>query len=540
MPAPLIRLRKLAQAKSALQRIETKARCEASLLAFVQYVWPVVEPATRLVLGKPLEAICEHLEAVTRGEIQKLGINVPPGSMKSLLVDVLWPAWEWTKRPSLRYVAFSYSAGLTQRDNRKFMSVCSSPRYQKLWGDKVKLLKVGEELVTNTATGSKLASSVGGVGTGERGDRILADDLHNVKEAESQTVRRDTVEWFSIAMSNRLNDLRESAIVLVMQRVHEEDVSGFIMAQGLPYEWLILPCEYEPDRKYTNGIGWTDWRTVEGESYWPERVPQSSIKDIKRTFNLSPYAYAGQYQQRPEPKGGAIILREWWQPWTAKVYPIFDYIVASIDPAYGEKQENDFSAITIWGVFNRQLERPAIGDARLGILRRTEMENVPSVILIHAWQGRVPLHELLETTVKMCRKQKVDRILIEAKASGMSLRQELARLYSSEDWGVHLINPGAQDKVARAHSISHLFSEGMIYAPKSQDDPEMWMDWADTVISQAAIFPRSAHDDLVDSTTQALRHLRDLGVLTRSIEREEEYTEMARYKGPPPQPLYPS
>src|SRR5262249_46157765 len=178
------------------------------------YFWKVLEPATQFIEGWPMEAVCEHLEAVTFGEINRLLINVPPGFCKSLIVDVFWPAWEWgpMRMAHLRYVAFSYTARLTDRDNERFSILICSGEYQALYGDAVVVDKTGQKKISNTLMGWKLASSIGGVGTGERGDRIIFDDPHNVREAESEIVRTDTVTWFREGMSNRLNDPTSGAI----------------------------------------------------------------------------------------------------------------------------------------------------------------------------------------------------------------------------------------------------------------------------------------------------------------------------------------
>src|SRR5580658_1651982 len=164
------------------------------LYAFVKYFWHILEPGTQFVDGWPIEAICEHLEAVTFGEIRLLLINIFPGAMKSLLVDVFWPAWEWGPQElgHLRYVAFSYSSSLTERDNAKFRDLITSGEYKAMYGEAVTARKTGETKVTNTKQGWKLASSVSGVGTGERGDRVVLDDPHNVKESESDAVREET------------------------------------------------------------------------------------------------------------------------------------------------------------------------------------------------------------------------------------------------------------------------------------------------------------------------------------------------------------
>src|SRR6185312_1313962 len=268
------------------------------LIEFVQYFWDVLEPTTKFVDGWAIRAICEHLEAVSAGRITRLLINVPPGFAKSMIVNVFFPAWEWsTIGAHLRYVSFSYAAHLTTRDNEKFRDLLLSEKYQALYAGRVSLVKVGAEKVQSDKTGWKFASSVTGVGTGERGDRVLLDDPHAVREAESETVRENTVLWFREAMQNRLNDLAKGVIIVIMQRVNEGDVSGCIIDHYPDYDHLLIPMEFEPDRRYETSIGWTDPRRYDGELAWPERYPER----VLGPFRSMPFVWAGQYQQRPEP-----------------------------------------------------------------------------------------------------------------------------------------------------------------------------------------------------------------------------------------------
>lgn len=493
--------------------------------------------------GWALDAVCEHLEAISYGQITRLLMNVPPGFMKSLLTDVFWPAWEWSAvgMPHLRYVAFSYAASLTERDNRRFLDLVRHPRFLALWGDRFALKKQGEVLVSNDKMGWKLATSIGGVGTGERGDRVLLDDPHSVKESESDAVRSETVRWFREAMSNRLNNMETSAVVVIMQRVHESDVSGEIIERAADYEHLMIPMEWD-GRRYTTSIGWTDPRTEIGELAWPERFSARVVNSLKTT--MGPYAYAAQYQQMPSPRGGGIFQRGWWQFWDEAIatkydcvvpaftragvpvidaetglqeraikFPPFEYIVGSVDTAYTEKQENDYSAMTVWGVWR-------------------DAYDLPKLMLITAWRDRLPLHELVEKIAYTCRRYKVDNLLVEGKASGISVSQELRRLHTGGGWGIQMVNPGAQDKVARAHSVAHVFADEMVYAPEK--------DWADMVITEAASFPKAPHDDLVDSMVQALRHLRDGGMLLHGSEVAEELGSALAYRPAMTKPLYPA
>src|SRR4051812_23813229 len=259
-PTPNQRLARAIRAQLArhdeLER--RKEAAEGRLIDFIRLMWPAVEPMRPFVNGWVIEAICEHLEAVTSGEIQRLLFNVPPGTLKSLATNVFWPAWEWgpLDLPSTRYVTFSYAQNLTLRDNIRFRQVVMSDLYRRLWGerfgpsaDQFNIIKVA-----NDKTGWKFASSAGGTGTGERGDRVIIDDPNNVKEAESEKIRSSTNTWFLEVLPSRLNDLDEGAIVVIQQRTHEDDVSGTILTNGLGYEDLCIPMEYEGGRHCVTSI----------------------------------------------------------------------------------------------------------------------------------------------------------------------------------------------------------------------------------------------------------------------------------------------
>lgn len=230
-----------------------KYECELSLRAYVRRFWSVLEPGRDLAWGWALDAICEHLEAVTRGEIRKLLINVPPGMMKSLLTNVFWSSWEWGPQnlPQKRYVSAAYAQDLTVRDNRRCRTLMESPAYRAMWGDRFSLIEDqnAKTLYANDKTGFRLATSTKGIGTGERGDRVVIDDPHNVKGAESPVQREETLGWFSETMPTRATDPKTAAFVVIMQRLHERDVSGHILENGLGYVHLCLPMEYEPERR---------------------------------------------------------------------------------------------------------------------------------------------------------------------------------------------------------------------------------------------------------------------------------------------------
>lgn len=288
-----------------LERVQAK-RAESSLLEFIKLCWPVLEPGRKFKEGRVVSTICEHLEAVAKKKIKRLNINVPPGCMKSLTTSVFWPAWVWgpANMPWARFVAFAYSEDLTIRDNKKMRALIESDIYQRYWGDRVKPnpKEWGAEKIANLATGFKLATSIGGVGTGERGDFIIIDDPHNVREGESDAKRNAAVMWFGETLPTRVNDQEDSPMVMIMQRVHEADVSGFVL-ENLRDEWehLCLPMRHEPDHPYKSrtSLGFEDWRTEDGELLWPDRFPETAIAALEKTFRAAGGDYACNPAEAP-------------------------------------------------------------------------------------------------------------------------------------------------------------------------------------------------------------------------------------------------
>jgi len=266
-----------------------------SLADFVRLAWPVIEPGQPYVHGPHVDVMCQALERVARGETKRLLLNVPPGTMKSLLVGVFFPMWMWGPqgRPSARFVGVAHEQSLGVRDNLKCRRLASSDWYQKLWGDTVTLTgdqntKVNFE---NTATGFRQVATPSNI-TGRRGDFVILDDPLSAENANSEAEREKVNLWFREALPTRLNNPDSSAIIVVMQRLHERDVSGLILSEKLGYEHLMLPMRFEPDRADPE-----DWRTDEGELLFPERFSEETVTDLERT--LGPYATAGQLQQRP-------------------------------------------------------------------------------------------------------------------------------------------------------------------------------------------------------------------------------------------------
>jgi len=518
---------------------------ERSLYRFLSNGWRYIDPSP-FTPGWPIEAVAEHLQAVCDGELRRLIINIPPRCAKSSLTSVAFPAWVWTQKqisptsgPGVQFLHASYAQQLALRDSVKCRRLIESPWYKERWGDRFSL--TGDQNTKtrfdNTSGGSRLSTSVGSALTGEGGSIIVVDDPNAAQEAFSEATIETTIEWWDSALSTRLNDPKTGAFVVIQQRLSEEDLTGHILSKDKG-EWthLMLPMRYEPERSFVTSIGWKDPREEAGQLLWPERFGEQEVDILER--QLGPWAAAGQLQQRPEPKGGGVIKREWWQLWERDEYPPIEYTIASLDTAYTTKTENDFSALTVWGVFSggdqkAMANRMVTPDGELtSSIKRTYTEEHPRVMLLYAWQARLELHELVEKVMETYRTTKgFDKLLIENKAAGHSVAQEIRRLYGHEDFAVQLIDPKGQDKLARLYSVQHLFAEGLIYAPDRA--------WADMVITQTGNFPKGKHDDLVDTVSMGLRHLRELGLLVRGAEWTADIQDQMRHTGAPPKPLYP-
>jgi len=502
-----------------------------------------------------MNAICDHLEAVRDGVISRLLINVPPGFSKSMLTSVLWPAWCWTTEPELRFLCCSHSLDLALRDSVRCRRLLQSEWYQELWP----LQLVGDQNAKgkyeNDHNGFRQAVAAGSV-TGSRADHFIIDDPHSVESANSEAMRDTTTQWFLEAVPTRMNNPSAvydsegnvikpaSSIVVIMQRLNEQDVSGLILDRNLGYTHLMLPMEFEPDRRCATEIGFEDPREYAGELLFPQRFPEEVVERDKKI--LGPYAYACQMQQRPAPAGGGIIKRAYWQLWDddeahsqgvkdGNSYPPMSFILVSVDPAYTAKQENDPSYITVWGCWDRGgasakslLSREG---AKLELL--DSRDTMPCVMLMWAKQLRVPMHGeeiekrvgesngafevrrregwgLVQWIAHAAKLYNADRVLIESKASGITVADEMKRLYKTSSWDVELYNPGAVDKVARAYAVQPVFTNGQVFAPDKS--------WADHLITETEVFPKGKYDDGVDASTQALRWLRERGMLQRQDE----------------------
>lgn len=284
---------------------------ERRLKHFIEQAWHILEPATPFIDGWHIGAIAEHLEAVSFGEITRLIINMPPRHMKSLEVGVFWPAWEWGpyNMAHTRWLCSSYAEILSMRDSLKCRRLIQSPWYQQRWGNRFAITGDQNQKTRfeNDRQGYRIATSVRGVGTGEGGDRIVVDDPHNVSKGESALDRMMTLRWWDESMSTRINHPIKSAKILVMQRVHEKDLSGHTLAKELGYVHLCLPARYEKNHIFplhTPKIK-EDPRKEEGEPLWKGLYNHEALKALEK--EMTEHSRAGQLQQRPALRGGGIF-----------------------------------------------------------------------------------------------------------------------------------------------------------------------------------------------------------------------------------------
>lgn len=532
-----------------LRLLEEAERLENSLIEFYRAAWETIDPAA-YDDGWHLHAIAEHLEAVSRGEIRKLLITVPPRHSKTLMSSVIWPAWAWAKErdpdhpligPQVKFLTLSYGDDLALDSALLMRRLVESDWYQTRWGHRVKLRQDQEakSKFDNTAGGTRISAGFGGTLTGRGGDIKIIDDPLKADDAESEVKRNAVIRRYDGTLKSRMTDPRHTAEVAIMQRLHENDLAGHILDTDPDFEHLMLPALFEPERRYYTKLGWTDPRKSDGDVLWPQRFDHKSLA----VFQRNSYEWAGQWQQRPEVRGGAIIKREWWENYETddgKVPPC-TYVVASLDPAYTSKQENDPSGFTVWGVWY-------------------DMNGHSRIICLNAWRKRLELHGpqlerkpgeteaqyikrsqptwgLVEWVAHSCKRFRADVLLIESKASGLSVAQEIRRLYSGQGWGVQLVDPKGLDKVARVYAIQHLFADGMICLPAYSDGT--FREWGQMLVDEFAAFPKGATDDLVDSSSQALKHIRDRGLAVRRDERALHEREMGRLKKQVT-PLYPA
>lgn len=469
--------------------------CRRSLAEFAKRAWRVLEPAAPLKWGWVLDAICQHLEAVSDGHITRLLMNVPPGSMKSLLTGVIWPAWEWGPKgmPEMRFVGTAHEETLAIRDSRRCRDLIKSEWFQRLWPLDLAADLDGKREFGNTRKGVRQARAFTSM-TGVRGDRIILDDPISADNANS-TAKLDAARIaFTETLPTRVNN-EKSAIVVIMQRLNEKDVSGVILDMGLPYVHLCIPMRFEPARRCVTEIGWQDPRTHEGELMFPERFSEDQVAELERT--LGSYGAAGQLQQRPAPRGGGIINTAWFDYWTHMPPLEFRFITA--DTAQKTAEINDYSVLQCWG-------RSNTGKAILIDQIRGKWE-APELIV----QARAFWLKHKDDIRIMCQRAPLRGMFVEDKVSGTGLIQTLRRE------GIAILPvQRVKDKISRAYDAAPFIESGNVSLP--QDSP-----WLSDLLSEVSSFPSGAHDDQLDPMFDAIAKVQ----VTPALQANTNFTPLA-------------
>jgi predicted phage terminase large subunit-like protein len=481
-----------------------RAREDAEMLAgdlraFGRAAWGVLKPVERFKDNWHIDAICEHLEAVSRGEITRLQIWVPRGTMKSLNVSVFWPAWEWTRNPWLRYWTAVYELGLAGRIAGMSRNLMLSEWYQARWGHKFRIVKDAEKYLTNDKGGTRMATAPGSTGLGEHGHRIIIDDPINAlaADATSRVMLDSTNEWYDATVEGSKADPKSTAIVIIMQRLHENDLAAHAFEKE-PDDWTILclPERYEPDHPFVWG---GDPRTEDGELLWPDRRGDKESDKLAKALG---YRAAGQMQQRPSSREGDLLKRYWWRFYHPELFtneklksrrPRFTMIVQSIDTPLKDKESNDLVAIQAWGV--------AGADCYLLDLKKGHMN-----------KGQAKRAIIEQARYVRDRKRFGSagyHVLIEGAGYGVELYDELKSILS----GCKKLSRAHEgDKVLRAESAAAGLETGNQFLPGFREGidelsmPDDARNAAEIVdfVDNCARFPNARYDDDIDAWSQAM------------------------------------
>jgi predicted phage terminase large subunit-like protein len=436
--------------------------------AFVHKVFTTLAPGQTYVRSWHVEAIAWQLERVRRGELRRLIINMPPRSLKSITASVAFPAFILGHDPSQRVICISYSGDLAKKHSNDFRAVLESPWYRSTFPNaRIGRYKNTETEIELTARGFRFATSVGGTLTGRGGGITIIDDPLKPDDAFSEVKRQAANQWFTNTLLSRLDDKRTGAIVIVMQRVHVDDLTGFLLEQSDEWEVLSLPAIAYNDEVVPTWAGRTCHRKA-GEALSPEREPFYVLEALKQQIGSD--AFSAQYQQQPAPPGGAMVKRDWVKRYS-ELPPASErlFTLQSWDTASKGGPNNDWSVCTTW------------------IVCRTRRW-----FLIDVWRQRVDYPTLKTSVRSLAARWNARRILVEDTGAGTSLVQELR----TEVSGIIPVKPEG-DKASRMAVASAKIEAGQVLLPERAP-------WLPDLEAELFVFPGSRHDDQCDSISQAL------------------------------------
>lgn len=452
-----------------------------SLLEFVKQAWEIIEPASPFVEGWHHGAICEHLEAVTKGQIKKLVISVPPEHSKSTIVAKCWPAWGWIEQPSFDWLFSSYSAQRSIGDSVECRRIIDSTWYRRNWGDVFKLTSDQNQKTRfqNSKGGQRLSMGLLGAGTGEHGDAVVCDDPHSIRDQWSPKKLDATVKTWDQVMSRSVNDPQTSRHVIIMQRLHHKDLAAHCMKQG-GYDYLMLPTEFDSARAATTSINWKDPRKKQGDLLWPSRFGKEEVKDAK--LRLATRGFSAQHQQNPSQEEGAIFKRDRFKYYANDPRAIagqMNEIQQSWDMAFKDLDTSSKVAGHVWG--RRDADR----------------------FLLDRICEHLDFTETIKAVEAMTKKWPTAMAkIIEDKANGPAVINSLNRKIT----GLIPWPPKGQQmgsKIARAYASQPEIDAGNIWLPDPNTHP-----WVNEFVEYCVAFPGGEYDDDIDAMTQALERFR--------------------------------
>ena len=468
-PAERAKVQKLLE----FDRVE---RCKESYLFFVQQMWPI------FISGKHHAIMADAFERVARGDLKRLIINMPPRHTKSEFASYLLPSWFLGKFPEKKIIQTAHTAELATGFGRKVRNLVSSENYQKVFDTKLSSDSKAAGRWNTHMGGDYFAIGVGGAVTGKGADLLIIDDPHSEQEAKqgNPAVFDNVYEWFTSGPRQRLQP--GGAIIIVMTRWSKRDLTGQIL-------------------KNAGKDGVDQWEIIDfpaimpsGTPLWPAFWSKTALEALKAELPVA--KWEAQYQQNPTSEEGAIIKREQWSIWEKDTPPQCEYIIQSWDTAFEKNNRADYSACTTWGVFQHANKQ---GDMR------------PNIILLDAFKQRMEFPELKKMALELWKEWEPDTLIVEKRAAGAPLIYEMRKM------GIPLseFTPGkGNDKISRVNAISDLFASGVVWCPETR--------WAEEVMDELASFPNGDHDDLVDSSSQALMRFRQGGFISIDSDEPDE------------------
>ena len=461
-----------------LLQLEAQEKAQTDFLSFAKYVWP------EAIFGAHHTKMADAFNRLADGTLKRLIVNMPPRHTKSEFSSYLLPAFIMGRKPKTKIIQATHTGELAVRFGRKVRNLMDTEEYKQVYPNVA--LRADSKAAGRWDTdhgGEYFAVGVGGAMTGRGADLLIIDDPHSEQDALSELAMENAWDWYTSGPRQRLQP--GGAIVIVMTRWNTKDLTArLVKAQS----------SHKADR----------WEIIEfpailpsGNPLWPGFWKLEELLAVKAS--LSPQKWQAQWQQQPTNDEGAILKRDWWKVWPSEESPPVEYIIQSYDTAYSKKETADYSVITTWGVFY------------------PTADSGPNIILLDVTRGRWDFPELKRIAKENYDQWSPDNVLIEAKATGITLQQELRRMGIP----VTMYSPGGrrsgQDKVSRAHSVAPILESGMVWAPDTE--------WAEELVEECAAFPNGDNDDMVDSTTQALMRFRAgnfISLATDDIDDEEK------------------